>query len=268
MNKKIKTVLMLLGLVVLLFGGTKLYQYLSKMYRPDTLSIIGGEKDTTDKLDNKEKNNTTKPSKEETSDIEDNLKEDTNNSKENDSSKEDDNNTEPKIIPAPDFTIQDSDGNTLMFSDLYGKPLVLNFWATWCGYCKTEMPEFQKVYEELKDEVTFAIVNMTDKQETIEKASSYIESMGYTFPVYYDINQEAAYGYMVTSLPTSYFIDSFGNLVVAARGMIDEETLKKGIAIIKESEEKSEENSEEKSKESSEEKSKENLEEKSGEAIK
>ena len=67
--------------------------------------------------------------------------------------------TEPEPIPAPDFAVQDWDGNEVHFSDYLGKPIVLNFWAHWCGPCQMEMPEFNAAYERLGGEVTFLMVH-------------------------------------------------------------------------------------------------------------
>ena len=113
-----------------------------------------------------------------------------------------------------------------------GKPVVINFWATWCPYCVQEMPDFEAAYNKYKDRVTFMMLNMTDGAETINKASSFIDSKGYTFPVYFDVNQEAAYAYSATSLPVTYFIDADGNLIAYGRGMLDTASIEQGIGMI------------------------------------
>ena len=134
---------------------------------------------------------------------------------------------------APDFKMFDLSGNEYRLHDYLGKPIVLNFWASWCGPCQMEMPEFEQAYNELGDDVNFLMVNMTDgSRETVETASKFIEEMGYTFPIFYDTAQEAAYTYAVYSLPTTYFIDAEGNAVAYAKGAINAETLQKGIDAI------------------------------------
>lgn len=141
--------------------------------------------------------------------------------------------TEPEKIKAPDFTVEDSDGNSVKLSDLEGKPVVLNFWASWCPPCKAEMPEFDKVYAELGGEVAFMMVDLTDGQrETKEKGAAHVAAQGFSFPVYYDTKQEAAYTYGIRSIPTTLFIDSEGNIVTGAEGQIDENTLRYGIGLI------------------------------------
>ena len=127
----------------------------------------------------------------------------------------------------------DADGTEVKLSDYVGKPIVLNFWASWCSPCKSEMPEFNAAWEELDGEVQFLMVNMTDgSRETIDTAKEYVEGEGFTFPVLFDTNSEAAIAYGAYSLPTTYFIDAEGYLVARAVGAIDGETLQKGLDLI------------------------------------
>ena len=133
---------------------------------------------------------------------------------------------------APDFTVLDKDGKEVKLSNFKGKPVVINFWATWCYYCKEEMPDFNKAYEEFPD-VQFLMVNATDGvQETKEKAEAYVKENGFDFEVFFDTNREAVTNYQVTGYPATFFVDADGNLVTYASGMIDYETLKKGIRMI------------------------------------
>lgn len=134
---------------------------------------------------------------------------------------------------APDFTVTDENGNQYKLSDFVGKPVILNFWASWCGPCKSEMPDFDEAYKKYKDEINFMMINLTDgSRETVGTASSYIEEQGYSFPVYYDTLSEVTMTYSVYSVPTTYFIDKNGNIIANAQGAIDSETLQKGIGMI------------------------------------
>lgn len=142
-----------------------------------------------------------------------------------------------KDYAAPDFTVYDDAGNEVTLKSQKGKPVVVNFWASWCPPCKGEMPDFQKVFEESGDEVEFMMINMTDgARETKESALAHIEENGYTFPIYFDTKQDAANAYQVFSIPTTYFIDAEGNIMTYASGAIEEEDLKKAIDMLKEKE--------------------------------
>jgi len=135
---------------------------------------------------------------------------------------------------APDFTVYDAEGNEIRLSDYIGKPIVLNFWASWCGPCQHEMPYFDEKYLEMGEEVAFLMVNMTDGyRETTEIAGDFVAENGYSFPVLYDVDSDAGTIYEVYSLPTTFFIDSEGNIAAQATGAIDAETLQRGIDMIK-----------------------------------
>ncbi len=139
----------------------------------------------------------------------------------------------PELVKAPDFTVYTQDGEAVQLSDYIGKPIVLNFWASWCGPCKMEMPDFQKQYEQLEGAVHFLMINMTDgSRETVDSASAFIQKQGYTFPVFFDTQSYAAMTYGVYSLPTTYFINADGYAVAQATGAINEETLQRGIALL------------------------------------
>ena len=142
--------------------------------------------------------------------------------------------TEPEKMKAPDFTVYDAEGNEVHLTDFVGKPIVLNFWASWCGPCKMEMPDFNEKYLELGEEVQFLMINMTDgSRETVAIASEFIKESGYSFPVFYDTKMDAANTYGAYSLPMTFFIDAEGYPVARATGAIDAETLMRGIDMIR-----------------------------------
>ena len=145
-----------------------------------------------------------------------------------------DTDTDSDKVAAPDFTMTDKDGNEVQLSNFAGKPMVLNFWASWCGPCQMEMPDFEEMYKQYGEEVQFVMVNMTDgSQETVDSATQFITEKGYTFPVYYDTKMEGAYYYSVYSLPTTYFIDAEGDVTASNKGMISGENLQTGIEAIR-----------------------------------
>ena len=130
---------------------------------------------------------------------------------------------------APDFIVFDANGKPVRLSDMRGKPVVLNFWASWCPPCKAEMPDFDKVSRELDGEVVFMMVNVWDTQAAAE---AIIDSMGYTFPVYFDLLEDAVGKYGIESIPQTYFIDKWGGLVARGVGALSEADLRYGISMI------------------------------------
>ncbi len=139
----------------------------------------------------------------------------------------------PQGTKAPNFIVYDVKGNAVELHDFIGKPVVLNFWASWCGPCQSEMPDFEDKYQELGNDVQFLMINTTDGvRETVNSASKFISKRGYTFPVFYDTESSADSAYGVQSLPATYFIDSNGYIITYSIGAIDAETLQRGIDMI------------------------------------
>lgn len=123
---------------------------------------------------------------------------------------------------AADFTVYDSQGNAVSLSDFQGeKPLVLNFWASWCGSCKIALPNFQSAYETYGDQVQFLMINLCAYgNDDPEEALALIDEAGYTFPVYFDTDGSAMESYAVRSLPLSCFISRSGIMVYQQLGPI------------------------------------------------
>jgi len=140
---------------------------------------------------------------------------------------------ENQKVLAEDFTVYDKEGNEVKLSDYIGKPIVMNFWASWCTPCQIEMPEFDKVYQELGEEVEFLMINMTASGgETVDRAQAFVDNGGYSFPIVFDTEHDAAATYGASALPTTFFIDKDGYVVNQIVGAINAETLKEGIEGI------------------------------------
>ena len=140
---------------------------------------------------------------------------------------------EAEPMMAPDFIVLDREGEEVSLSDFIGKPVILNFWASWCGPCKSEMPEFETAYQKYREEIQFMMVNLTDgNRETVETAAEYIAGEGYTFPVFFDTESDAAITYGATSIPVTYFVDAEGHLVAYGSGALSGEILQSGMEMI------------------------------------
>ena len=112
--------------------------------------------------------------------------------------------------PAPDFEVETFDGETLRLSDLEGKVVVLNFWASWCPPCRWEMPFFESMSQEYLDrDVVFVGIAMSD---TFEDASGFAQQTGVTYPLALDTTNEIVRAYEVRSLPTTFFISTDGRI--------------------------------------------------------
>ncbi len=111
---------------------------------------------------------------------------------------------------APDFSLPTLDGNTIRLSDLRGRPVLVNVWASWCPPCKAEMPAIQAVQERYRDEGLVVLAVNAATQDSPEAARQFIETGRYTFVVPLDMQGEVARSYRIRSLPTSFFIDTDG----------------------------------------------------------
>lgn len=125
-----------------------------------------------------------------------------------------------------DFIVYDADRNQVRLSDFAGKPVVVNFWTTWCGYCVRELGDFQQAYSRCGDEVAFLMVDLTDgENETVERARAFMASNGYTMPTYYDLAGSAAAAYSISAIPVTLVLDAAGRQVDLHIGAMDGETL-------------------------------------------
>ncbi|NLY30957.1 MAG: redoxin domain-containing protein [Firmicutes bacterium] len=130
---------------------------------------------------------------------------------------------------APDFTVKTLEGTEVTLGEQLGTPVFINFFATWCQFCRVEMPYIQSLYEEVGDDVSFMIVDVRESEETVK---SYFEAAGWTVPVYLDSIGIAGAKYAVRGLPTSFFIDSEGVIRDMVIGAMTEARLRQGINSI------------------------------------
>jgi len=138
----------------------------------------------------------------------------------------------PQKSFAPDFTVYTQEGEAVKLSDFRGKPVILNFWASWCGPCKSEMPDFETAFAAYGEQVHFLMVNATGGSDTMEAAQALLQEADYTFPVYYDLDADAAAAYGITAFPTTYFIDAEGYGVAYGMGALDAQSLQTGIDML------------------------------------
>ncbi|MCD8174420.1 MAG: TlpA family protein disulfide reductase [Phascolarctobacterium sp.] len=137
-----------------------------------------------------------------------------------------DNTESDTLVQADDFTVYDSEMNEVKLSDYFGKPIIINFWASWCNPCKSELPAFNSLYEKYKDDVVFLMINLTDGQiDTESSVKTFISDNGYSFPVYYDIESDASDSYNVRSIPETVFINADGSLYDTRVGAMSEDVL-------------------------------------------
>jgi len=117
---------------------------------------------------------------------------------------------------APEFTLSDSQGNRVSLSGYYGKPLVVNFWASWCPSCRREMPSMEKGARWLARFGTrFITVNRGERPDTVQR---FLETSGLSLPVLLDQDIEVSDSWGVEGLPVTYVLDPQGRLAYKALG--------------------------------------------------
>ena len=136
------------------------------------------------------------------------------------------------LPPAIDFELKDQYGNTHRLSDYKGKTVFLNFWATWCGPCRNEMPEIQKIYEETQQEEDSDLVILGiaapgfGQEGSQEEIEAFLEENGYTYPVLMDTTGEVFMQYGISAYPTTFMVDKDGNLFGYVQGQLNEDMMR------------------------------------------
>ena len=124
---------------------------------------------------------------------------------------------------APDFTFQTLDGQTKKLSDLKGKVVWINFFATWCPPCRKELPHLQKeVYDKYKDNKNFVLL-IFGREHTWDEVNKFKKDQHFTMPFYPDPKREIFSIYAKQNIPRNFIIDKNGKIVVAATGFTEKE---------------------------------------------
>jgi peroxiredoxin len=111
---------------------------------------------------------------------------------------------------APDFTLDTLQGETIRLSDLRGRIVVINFWASWCPPCRAETPALQQAYQQYKDAgVVILGVNLTD-QDSLSDVKSFVQEFGLTYPILLDRDGSTSLRYRIQGLPSTYFLNRAG----------------------------------------------------------
>lgn len=129
----------------------------------------------------------------------------------------------------PDFSLYDILGNKVDIKQFRGKPVILNFWATWCAPCKLEMPLFLDIYEQQAGNLVVLAVN---KKETVETIDTYVKNHGLTFTVLLDSDGLIAKKNGVNAFPTTFFIDKEGIIQSQHVGQLDKNTMADYLKLI------------------------------------
>jgi DsbE subfamily thiol:disulfide oxidoreductase len=132
-------------------------------------------------------------------------------------------------VPPRDFSLSLLEGETKSLSSYKGKVVFLNFWATWCGPCRIEMPSLEALYNKFSDKgLEILAVNCREDQATV---SSFLKNEGFTFPVLLDLNGRVSLNYGIQAIPTTFLIDRDGMIILRLVGSTDWDTSKINAAL-------------------------------------
>lgn len=134
---------------------------------------------------------------------------------------------------APDFKLPTLEGEQIKLSDFRGKKVIMNMWASWCPPCKAEMPDLQSFYIDHQAEgIEVFGINLTEAEKNKQDVTHFIEEYELTFPIVLDEKSQTADLYEVTTIPTTYIVDSKGKIAQKIVGMVTYERVKEIISKV------------------------------------
>jgi peroxiredoxin len=122
---------------------------------------------------------------------------------------------------APAFRLQNRNGEWVALSSFRGKVVFLNFWATWCGACRSEMPSLEALYKNFRNEKSFAVLTVSVDQQGTETVRPFLDRTGYDFPVLLDQTNQVSSEYGVSGIPATFLIDGSGKIIWDCSGGLD-----------------------------------------------
>ena len=140
----------------------------------------------------------------------------------------------PVAVPLPDVTLTSMEGKTVSLADLRGRPLLINFWATWCPPCQEEMPALERVDRKWRERgATVMAINFEEDGQAIRQ---YLAENGLSLPVFQDPVGEAAQLFDITYLPTTLFVDAEGVIRSRNEGPLSQGQMEAGLRAVQVSE--------------------------------
>lgn len=130
---------------------------------------------------------------------------------------------------APDVTLEMLDGSEVTLSNLNDKPVLLNFWATWCGYCVKEFPDLEEVWQEYGDDIHIIAINVGEGKSAIE---GFLKKSTYTFPIAMDTKYLASTAYQVSGIPVTIIINTDGTIAFSRVGMMSKTAMVRAVETV------------------------------------